>query len=309
MKLVRPITQHKKKEIQGELERERARFSNAAQRSLHAIESDFDFKNWFRFYPLTSSIVTFYVGFNLGRRLTANRGSANPEFMLPHHLASHSAHGLATGQSVAQFEIGSVKNFVYLVIDWASSLAAVIDPQSNLTPIQQALETHDLKLSAILLTHTHPDHIAGVPELLRLYPQTPVFVHPNEQHRLERVLSQSTSAVLNSLTDGQVVKIGQLSLKTLHTPGHSAGECCFWMAPYLFTGDTLFIRDCGRTDFESGSNEEMFHSLQRIKKLPLDTVILPGHHYKDECASTLARELEESPPLHCQSVSELAALP
>lgn len=78
---------------------------------------------------------------------------------------------------------------------------------------------------------------------------------------------------------------------------------------FLLTGDTLFIRDCGRTDFEDGDNEQMFQSLQRIKKLPPATVILPGHHYQPETASVLELELLESAPLKCRSVEELAGLP
>ena len=104
----------------------------------------------------------------------------------------------------------------------------------------------------------------------------------------------------------------------IHTPGHSAGELCYRLEAtdlkgelrtYLFTGDTLFIRDCGRTDLETGSNAQMFESLQRLKKFPPDTVILPGHHYVRECASTLSREMETSPPLRCASIQELEALP
>ena len=107
-------------------------------------------------------------------------------------------------------------------------------------------------------------------------------------------------------------EVGSIRVRVLHTPGHSAGECCYFFengGKYLFTGDTLFIRDYGRTDFADGSNEQMFASLQRIKALPPETVILPGHHYVRECASILSKEIVESPPLRCGSVEELASLP
>jgi glyoxylase-like metal-dependent hydrolase (beta-lactamase superfamily II) len=101
----------------------------------------------------------------------------------------------------------------------------------------------------------------------------------------------------------------------MHTPGHSSGEFCYLLPkqtqvdrPYVFTGDTLFIRDCGRTDLESGNDAEMFASLQILKQLDPDTVILVGHHYAKECASTLGEELKVSPPLKCASVSELSNL-
>ena len=231
--------------------------------------------------------------------------------MLPTHLAGNQAQGLTAHQSVAQFEIGDMRNFVYLLLDWPSREAALVDPQKDLTLPLAALRSHGFRLTRVLLTHTHHDHIAGVPELARAYPDVPISVHASDFHRLPSAVR--ASARIEKLADGNRIKLGKQQIEVLHTPGHSAGECCFFVAggetPYLFTGDTLFIRDCGRTDFPDGSNEQMFASLQRIKALPKETVILPGHHYAQETASTLTQELEHSPPLRCQSVSELEALP
>jgi glyoxylase-like metal-dependent hydrolase (beta-lactamase superfamily II) len=105
-------------------------------------------------------------------------------------------------------------------------------------------------------------------------------------------------------------------VQVLHTPGHSPGECCFFIPaptrndlPYLFTGDTIFIRDCGRTDFAGGNVLDMFDSIQQIKRLPQKTVILCGHHYQPEVASTIADEMVDSPPFRCRNVDELDALP
>lgn len=212
---------------------------------------------------------------------------------------------------VAQFEIGNLRNFVYLILDWSTREAAIVDPQKDLSAPLDALRTHGFRLTHVLLTHTHHDHIAGVPELARTFPEVPIAVHDSDLHRLPA--SVRTRAKILKLRDGESLRIGTLELQSLHTPGHSAGESCFFLPatvpPYLFTGDTVFIRDCGRTDLESGSTKEMFESLQRIKKLPSETVILPGHHYARETASTLQKELQESPPLRCQSVAELEALP
>ncbi|HUP57216.1 MAG TPA: MBL fold metallo-hydrolase, partial [Bdellovibrionota bacterium] len=161
---------------------------------------------------------------------------------------------------------------------------------------------------AILLTHTHHDHVAGVPELVSRFPDAALRVHTGDSHRLSPELQRRARPV----GDGEMIAIGELSIKALHTPGHSAGEISYLIQtrpPCLLTGDTVFIRDCGRTDFESGSNDQMFASLQKIKRLPPETIILPGHHYKPECASTLGRELVESPPFRCASVEELASLP
>jgi glyoxylase-like metal-dependent hydrolase (beta-lactamase superfamily II) len=136
-------------------------------------------------------------------------------------------------------------------------------------------------------------------------------VHAGDRHRVEKKKGVRVGGLVG-LQDGQRLRVGELAVDVIHTPGHSSGECCCLLAgtpPVLFTGDTLFIRDCGRTDLETGSNEEMFASLQKIKRLPSDAIILPGHHYKPEYASVLSRELRESPPLLCRSVQELIELP
>ncbi len=231
---------------------------------------------------------------------------------LPFHLAGTEASGLAPDEPIAQFEIGDYRNFVYLVLDPEHREAALVDPQLDLTGPLAALEKNNFKLAAILLTHTHHDHIAGLPELVRTHAQVPIYLHESDLHRLK---PDFRSAKIKTLTDGECFYIGQTQVEAMHTPGHSAGEICYFIAsrlgrpPYLLTGDTVFIRDCGRTDLPTGSNREMFASLQRIKKLPSNTVILPGHHYALECASTLERELRDSAPLRCASIAELEALP
>ena len=226
------------------------------------------------------------------------------------HLLGTQASGALLNHPVAQFEIGNYKNFVYLILDWDQKKAAIIDPQSDLSEPLSVIQKHGFKLESILLTHTHSDHTAGVPQLLREHSDIKVYVHCQDTHRLPLHLFGPGQQTL--VTHDQTIQIGDLRVKVLHTPGHSAGECCYFLEaepPYLFTGDTIFIRDCGRTDLESGSNEEMFKSLQRVRALPKETIILPGHHYKPECSSTLGKEIQESPPFQCKTVKELAALP
>jgi hydroxyacylglutathione hydrolase len=221
--------------------------------------------------------------------------------MLPRHLSGGTAQGLIKGEPICQFEIGDMKNFVYLILDWAGKKAAIVDPQMDLRLPLDAIGQHEFELCAVLLTHTHHDHVAGVPQLMRDFVGVPVYAHALDAHRLD-------SEVV-AVRDGKVLNVGELEVQVLHTPGHSAGEVCYRVGHYLLTGDTIFIRDCGRTDLHTGSNEEMFASLQRIRQLPPETVILPGHHYQRECASTLERELRESPPFQCRSVQELMSLP
>jgi hydroxyacylglutathione hydrolase len=228
--------------------------------------------------------------------------------MLPEYLSAFEASGLQKDEPVAQYELGDFRNFIYLILDWKEKKAAIVDPQTDLEPPLKALREHGFTLDGIFLTHTHHDHIAGVPKLVESFHGIPIYVHPIDAKRLNGKLQSS----VRPLSDEETVRIGSLSVRVMHTPGHSAGECCFYFergGKYVFTGDTLFIRDCGRTDFEDGSNAQMFESLQKIKSLPPETIILPGHHYAKECTSELSREMIESPPLRCKSVADLAALP
>jgi glyoxylase-like metal-dependent hydrolase (beta-lactamase superfamily II) len=227
---------------------------------------------------------------------------------LPAHLAQTEAKGLVPGETIAQFELGELRNFVYLILDWSTQKAAWIDPQKDVDTPLEALREHGFELSFVLLTHGHHDHIAGIPELMKRFAALPVYVHEKDVKRL----SESARKRLSPLQDGTSLQLGEIEIDVLHTPGHTSGECSYFLTtdrPYVFTGDTIFIRDCGRTDFDTGSNDEMFQSIQRIKTLPTNTVILPGHHYAPECATTVAKELKESPPFQCQSVKELASLP
>jgi glyoxylase-like metal-dependent hydrolase (beta-lactamase superfamily II) len=228
---------------------------------------------------------------------------------LPLALRGDEAMGLETpkGSPVVQFEIGDYRNFIYLLIDWISQEALIVDPQKDLSDPLAYLKTHGLKLVGMLVTHTHHDHIAGVPELWKLDPTLPLGVHPEDSGRLSSL--GKPEAPKRLLQNGSVWKLGNSEVEILHTPGHSRGEVCLKFGLYLLTGDTLFIRDCGRTDLDTGSDHEMFESLQIIKALPKNTVILPGHHYRKECASLLEIELQWSGPLQVKTVEELKALP
>jgi hydroxyacylglutathione hydrolase len=233
--------------------------------------------------------------------------------MIPSHLSQPQAQGLAPQEPVAQYELGPMKNFVYFVLDWSTKRAAIIDSQRDLTgPLQDVLAA-GFKLESCLLTHTHHDHIAGVPELISQFKDLVFYYHSEDRHRLEKFYERYPQAHFRELLDGQEVQVGSLKLIALHTPGHSAGELSYRLdssaSSYLFSGDMLFIRDCGRTDLDTGDNQKMFESLQKIKTLPKDLVILPGHHYSQECSSLLSEELKRSPPLLCRTVEELANLP
>lgn len=234
---------------------------------------------------------------------------------LPAHLDQAYAQGLFAGHPVAQWELGMHKNFIYLLIDWKSKECVWLDPQSDLEPVLSAMDTHGLKLSEVWLTHTHHDHVAGLPKILREFSDVPVRVGKEDVHRLSPELQASPR--LQILQGGETLSLGSLSAQAFSTPGHSAGAISYFVPkqenlgtcpPLLFSGDTVFIRDCGRTDLPTGSDSQMFQTLQHLKTLPPETILLPGHHYQKECASTLDAEFSQSPPFLCNTVEELTAL-
>ncbi len=233
---------------------------------------------------------------------------------LPEEWDLRDAPGLRPGQAIGLFELGDMHNFVYVLADWESGACAIVDPNRDSQALFQALEKHGLKPTHLLLTHSHHDHVGGVRAVLDRFPDIVLYVHPLELHRLGPAhLGQHATL---ALTEGQNLLVGTLKLQVLHTPGHTAGECCFLLQaapgldrPALLTGDTVFVGNVGRTDLGTGSDAELFSSIQRIKALPPRTLIFPGHHYAPPCISSIERECASNPAFSCKTVEELTALP
>jgi glyoxylase-like metal-dependent hydrolase (beta-lactamase superfamily II) len=157
--------------------------------------------------------------------------------------------------------------------------AAVIDPAGDLARITEVIEAEGLKVVYILTTHSHPDHTSGNG---RLAADTGARI---AAHRLASMKKDLP------LDDGAVLKVGALEIKVLHTPGHSRDGVCFLVGNKLFTGDTLFVGECGRTDMPGGDAGALYDSLfGRLLKLPDDTEVFPGHDYGSRPTSTIGRE-------------------
>jgi len=180
-----------------------------------------------------------------------------------------------------QFRAGSC----YSYIIGSNSEAIVIDPHISLfAEYSNYLKNNSLTLKYILDTHTHADHFSLAAVLKKKYGASVLMG--------EKAISKVSDV---KLKDNDEVKLGDLSFRVIYTPGHTDDAVSLFGENKLFTGDVLLIGSVGRTDFQNGSPEAMFDTLQRIKKLPGDTMVFPGHDYSEKLSSTVAREKKENP--------------
>lgn len=190
---------------------------------------------------------------------------------------------------VEQIEMGPMKNFVYIVGSRSTREVALVDPAWDVDRLVDRLDAQDYKLRAVLVTHYHPDHvgggfgnrrIAGLAELMARCPAK-VYANRHEAAGVQRVTGLSASDIAQ-VDSGDRLKIGQIEIEFLHTPGHTPGSQCFRISDTLVSGDTLFIDGCGRVDLPGSDSEQMYHSLRKLAALPEDVVLLPGHNYSAE---------------------------
>jgi glyoxylase-like metal-dependent hydrolase (beta-lactamase superfamily II) len=180
---------------------------------------------------------------------------------------------------LVQREVGRMQNFGYLIADEKSKFAAVVDASFDARPLQQEAAARGLTIAYILSTHYHFDHVRDNERLAR---ETGAKV---VAHRVAPI--QKDIAV----EDGSKIKLGDLEIEAIHTPGHSPDSTCYMVRGNVFTGDTLFIGECGRCDFGDSSPEDMFESLLRkLVTLPEQTTVLPGHDYGKTRTSTIGEQ-------------------
>lgn len=180
-------------------------------------------------------------------------------------------------------------NFVYLIGDPTTKTCAVVDPAWDVKSILEAAARDGFELTHALVTHNHPDHTNGLSDLLRAR-DLPVYVHHSDAHALKAFKGN-----LKPTRGGESVEIGALELGFLHTPGHTPGSQCFLVRERLVSGDTLFIKGCGRVDLPNSDPEKMYHSLRKISALPEETLVLPGHDYGDKPCAKLSEEKKANP--------------
>ena len=195
---------------------------------------------------------------------------------------------------IKRIYIPSVYTNCYLLADEASGAAAVIDPGDDVTEaLLRLCADNGWTLRGVFLTHGHYDHVGGVNALRRTVPDVSVYLHPADTGGSDPLMPTAGLGNMTLWRDGDVVKLGELQVEVLHTPGHTPGSVCLRCRDVLFSGDTLFAGSCGRTDFPGGSMDEMLSSLKRLGGLEGDVRVLPGH----EGETTLGRERQYNPYL------------
>jgi len=189
-----------------------------------------------------------------------------------------------------QLELGPLQNFVYLIGDPDSREAAVVDPGWEVPQILSAAEQDGYRLTKAFVTHHHFDHVLGLEELLHSV-DLPIYVHRDDGPFLR--VSRSN---LKPVAGGETVSIGRLPVTLIHTPGHTPGSQCLLVNGRLLSGDTLFIRACGRCDLPGGDPALLYDSLMnRLKPLDDATILYPGHHYATTPTSTMGEEKRANP--------------
>ena len=196
---------------------------------------------------------------------------------------------------VSQLTYGPMKNFIHLVGAQNAREVAVVDPAWNVPALLEEVDRAGKRLVAAILTHSHHDHINGVPQLLQAR-DLPVYAQRAEI-AFNPALCEFKGA-LKSVEPGQRIKIGPLDAQLIHTPGHTPGSQCLQCGTAVFTGDTLFVEHCGRCDLPGGDVKQLFDSLHRVLgALPDETTVYPGHHYGSVPVSSLAHERKHNPYL------------
>ena len=206
---------------------------------------------------------------------------------------------------IERMPAGSYQVNMYLLACPETHQAVLIDPSGNVKEIMSLIRQKEYQVQYILNTHGHADHIIANEHLKRTL-KVPVCMHEDDirffadaenRSAIEKELGLSVPQTADiRLKDGDIIETGSLRIEVIHTPGHTPGSVCFLVDGNLFTGDTLFVGDVGRTDLTGGSLEILLESLEkRIITLPDETIVWPGHDYGETPTSTIGQEKEENP--------------
>jgi glyoxylase-like metal-dependent hydrolase (beta-lactamase superfamily II) len=200
---------------------------------------------------------------------------------------------------VKSFIGGFDKNLCYLVWCKKTRLASIIDPSVESLEIFEFIESQNLILEKILITHTHRDHISYLDDFIYKYPLINIYCHANPVNNFKKIFIP--------LDNNQAISIGDSLLTILYTPGHFPDSVCYWNKEkkIIFTGDTVFIGRTGRTVSQGSNIKDLYHSIYNIiLNLPHETLIYPGHHYGFSKSDSILFNIKNSPFFQCSQFTE-----
>jgi glyoxylase-like metal-dependent hydrolase (beta-lactamase superfamily II) len=205
---------------------------------------------------------------------------------------------------IQQIYLPQMENFAYLIGDESTRACAIIDPAFDAKKILDAAATNGFTITHVINTHGHSDHTSGNAAVIEAT-GAQLCIHRADAGQVTRLLNRAVSRILGGkgsppagliLEDNDIIKVGAMDLRVLHTPGHTPGSICIYTPGHVFTGDTLFVGAVGRTDLPGGSTRQLLESIhQKIYSLPPDTIVWPGHDYGETPSSTVATEKQTNP--------------
>lgn len=221
---------------------------------------------------------------------------------------------ILVGRQVAASDpmASQMRNFMYLVGDPESREAVVVDPAWDVGSLLDLAAEDGYRVVGALVTHYHPDHVGGdlfghqIQGLATLLERQPVPIHVNK-HEAEglKMVTGVGDSDLRRVEGGDLLGLGSIEIRFLHTPGHTPGSQCFLIGDRLVAGDTLFVQGCGRVDLPGGDPEAMYYTLSgTLSKLPRETVLYPGHDYGPSPTSTIGDELRDNHYLRIRSLED-----
>jgi hydroxyacylglutathione hydrolase len=205
---------------------------------------------------------------------------------------------------VKQIYLPQMENFAYLIGDPSSRTCAIIDPAFDPKKILTTAASNGYAITHVINTHSHSDHTSGNAAIIEAT-GAQLCIHRADAAQVNRLLTRAISRILGGkgsppagliLEDNDIIKVGAIDLRVLHTPGHTPGSICIYSDGHVFTGDTLFVGAVGRTDLPGGSMLQLIDSIHtKIYTLPGDTIVWPGHDYGESPSSTVANEKQTNP--------------
>ncbi|MEO6950643.1 MAG: MBL fold metallo-hydrolase [Polyangia bacterium] len=212
-----------------------------------------------------------------------------------------------SGTRILQIEVGMGQNFNVVFGD-DDGHAAIVDPAYEVDRLLREATAHDLNIEAVLITHTHHDHIDGLWDVVRLTGAR-VYVGRGELDAVRKATAKATASLdIHPLDGGETFFVGGVQIGAIATPGHTRAGISYVFDGCVCTGDTMFVGGCGRTDFPGGDPKLLWSSLQRLSALPESTRVYPGHDYGPTPTSTIGEQKQLNPYLRCADEAAFVAL-